>query len=302
MAPIILGEAQVRETLDWASLSGALRTALSDYSAGRVLQPLRQVLSTGRNDGRFALMPAVYAGLMGAKLVTVYPHNGALGLHTHFGVILLFDSETGEPLAVVDGRLITEMRTAAVSAIATDLLARPGARVLAILGSGVQARAHWQALHRMRTFDEVRVWSRTPANAERLALEIGGTAAPTAEAAVRGADVVVTATAAREPILQGEWLEPGTHVNAIGAIGPAHRELDNAVMHNPVFVECREAASRESADLIETGAAISAELGELLAGRVTPPAGVTTVYKSVGIAVEDLAAAALVYQAARRER
>jgi ornithine cyclodeaminase/alanine dehydrogenase-like protein (mu-crystallin family) len=299
---MILGEAQVREILDWASLSAALRTALSDYSAGRVLQPLRQVLSTGRNDGRFALMPAVYGGLMGAKLVTVYPHNGALGLHTHFGVILLFDAETGEPLAVVDGRLITEMRTAAVSAIATDLLARPEARVLAILGSGVQARAHWQALRRVRTFDEVRVWSRTPANAERIAMEIGATATPTAETAVHGADVVVAATAAHEPILKGEWLESGTHVNAIGAIGPAHRELDDAVMRNSVFVECRKAASRESADLMQTGATISAELGELLAGRVVPPAGMTTVYKSVGIAVEDLAAAALVYQAARRER
>ena len=302
MAPIILGEAEVREKLDWASLSAGLRTALSEYSAGRVLQPLRQVLSTGKNDGRFALMPAVCGGLMGAKLVTVYPHNGRLGLHTHFGVIVLFDSETGAPLAVVDGRLITEMRTAAVSAIATDLLARPDSRVLAILGSGVQARAHWEALRRVRALDEVRVWSRTPANAARLAAEIAAAATLTAESAVRGADVVVAATATREPILKGEWLKPGAHVNAIGAIGPAHRELDDAVMHNAVVVECREAASRESADIMQTGATIYAELGELLAGRVAPPAGVTTVYKSVGIAVEDLAAAALVYQAARRER
>ena len=297
MEPVVLGEERVRELLDWERLSGALKTALIEYSAGRVTQPLRQVISTGAAPGLFALMPAVYGDVMGAKLVTVYPQNSGRGLHTHFGVIVLFRTATGEPLAILDGRLITEMRTAAVSALATDLLAAPDARILAILGSGVQARSHLQALGRVRRFQEVRVWSRTMEHATRFACQSGSIAVATAEDAVRGADVVVTVTAATEPVLRGEWLKDGAHVNAIGAIGAVNRELDDAAMQNVVVVESRESAARESAEVMQSGTTVYAELGELLSGGRAIPAQATTVYKSLGIAIEDIAAAALVYHA-----
>jgi thiomorpholine-carboxylate dehydrogenase len=216
-------------------------------------------------------------------------------------MIQLFAPETGAALALIDGRLITEMRTAAVSAAATKVLAAPEARVLAILGSGVQARAHAEALARVRAFDEIRVWGRTRAHAERFAAEVGARAMA-AEDAVRGADVVVTATAATEPILQGAWLKPGAHVNAIGWRGHTSRELDDAAMRNVVVVESREAAQDQCGDVILSGAEIHAELGEILSGARPARADETTVFDSVGIAVEDIAAAHLVYEAARGGR
>jgi thiomorpholine-carboxylate dehydrogenase len=216
-------------------------------------------------------------------------------------MILLFRPDTGEPLAVMDGRLITEMRTAAVSAAVTRRLAAPDSRVLALIGSSVQARAHLLALSRVRSFDEVRVWSRTSEHAQRFAEEHGALAAPDAESAVRDADVVVTATDARQPILQGAWLKPGAHVNAVGAPRPTWRELDDDAMNRGVLVvDSREAVLREAGDVILSKAPIYAEIGEIFAGtKPRPPAGSTTVFKSVGIAVEDLAAARLVYDADR---
>ena len=269
-----------------------------DFSAGRVQQPLRRLLKIEPYEGFFAVMPAASAATVGAKLVTFYPSNAGRGLPTHLAVILLFAPETGEALALLDGRLITEMRTAAVSAAATKVLAAPDARVLAILGSGVQARAHVAALKRVRAFEKIRVWSRTPAHAERFADEVGARAT-TAEDAVRGADVIVTATAATAPILRGAWLKPGAHVNAIGWGGHTSRELDDAAMANAVVVEFREAAHDQCGDVILSGAEIYAELGEILAGAKPAPAGRTTVFNSVGIAAEDIAAARLVHEAAR---
>jgi|SRR5579884_376561 len=186
-----LDEAAVRKALRWETLIPALEEALVDFSAGRVLQPVRMSMHIREHRAFFGLMPAVYRDVMGAKLVTVYPDNGARGLPTHLAVIQLFRADTGEPLAAMDGRLITEMRTAAVSAIATRLLARADARALAILGSGVQAHAHVEALRLVRRFDDLRVWSRTPEHARRFAGETGARAL-SAEEAVRGADVVVT--------------------------------------------------------------------------------------------------------------
>ncbi len=209
-------------------------------------------------------------------------------------LVLLLRTDTGEPLAVMDGRLITEMRTAAVSAAVTNRLAAPDSRVLALLGSGVQARAHLEALAHVRAFDEVRVWSRTPAHAQRFAAEHGARAMD-AEAAVRGADVVVTATAAVEPILRGAWLKPGAHVNAIGAPLPTWRELDDEAMAKVLVVDSREAVLHESGDVILSGAPIYAEAGEIFAGTKPAPVGATTVFKSVGLAVEDIAAAKLVF-------
>jgi ornithine cyclodeaminase/alanine dehydrogenase-like protein (mu-crystallin family) len=296
-----LDENDVRAHLEWDALIAAMEHALIDFSAGRVQQPVRRFLTVHRYEGFFGIMPAVSEKVMGIKLVTFYPNNGARGLPTHLAMIQLFAPETGEALALIDGRLITETRTAAVSAAATKLLAAPDARVLAILGSGVQARAHVEALSRVRSFEEIRVWGRTRAHAERFAEEVGASVMA-AEDAVRGADVVVTATAATEPILEGAWLKPGAHVNAIGWRGHDSRELDDAAMANLVVVESREAAHDQCGDVILSGAEIYAELGEILAGKKPARAEETTVFDSVGIAVEDIAAAQLVYEAAGKAR
>jgi thiomorpholine-carboxylate dehydrogenase len=215
-------------------------------------------------------------------------------------MILLFRTDTGEPLAVMDGRLITEMRTAAVSAAATRHLEPPGSRVLALLGSGVQAQAHLEALSHLHSYDEIRVWSRTPEHAARFAAAHGA-AVTSLEAAVRHADVIVTATNALEPILRGEWLKPGAHVNAVGSPLPNRRELDNGAMRNTLVVDSREAVLKESGDVILSGAPIYAEIGEIFAGLKPAPRDQTTIFKSVGLAIEDVATARLVYDAARGE-
>jgi ornithine cyclodeaminase/alanine dehydrogenase-like protein (mu-crystallin family) len=292
-----LDEHDVRAHLKWDALIAAMENALIDFSAQRVQQPVRRFLTVDRYEGFFGLMPAVSDKVMGIKLVTFYPNNAARGLPTHLAMIQLFAVETGAALALIDGRLITEMRTAAVSAAATKLLAAPDAKVLAILGSGVQARAHVEALSRVRAFEEIRVWGRTRAHAERFADEVRASVMA-AEDAVRDADVVVTATAAVEPILKGAWLKPGAHVNAIGWRGHDSRELDDAAMANVLVVESREAARDQCGDVILSGAEIYAELGEILAGKTPARAEETTVFDSVGIAVEDIAAAQLVYEAA----
>lgn len=295
---MFLDEEQVRRHLRWEPLIAAMERALIELSAGRVVQPVRQLLRVERHDGWFLSMPAAGESV-GIKLVTLYPGNAAHGLPTHLAVILLFRPETGEALAVMDGRLITEMRTAAVSAAATRVMAAPDARVLAVLGSGVQAHAHLEALKHVRDFGEIRVWSRTPEHAERFAAEVGARAM-TAEEAVRGADVVVTATTATEPILQGAWLKPGAHVNAVGWNGADSRELDDAAMAHLVVVDSRDAARDQCGDVRGSGAEIHAELGEVLAGQKPVDPGRTTIFDSVGLAIEDIAAAALVYEAASR--
>jgi ornithine cyclodeaminase/alanine dehydrogenase-like protein (mu-crystallin family) len=290
---LFFGEEQVRERLRYKDLIPALREAFIDYSAGRIQQPLRPVIAIPGQEAWFSVMPAVMGDVMGAKLVNVFPGNAHIGLPTHLALIALFSARTGELMAILDGRLITEMRTAAASAIATDLLAAKHARVLAVLGSGVQARSHWEALRLVRDFHEVRVWSRNPDHAQAFALEIGAIAA-SAEDAVRGADVVVTVTNSPEPVLRGEWLKEGAHVNAVGAVGAKRRELDAAAVRGAfVVVESRVSAAAEAGDLLMAGTEADAELGELLAGRVVERRP-WSVYKSLGIAMEDLVAARLV--------
>ncbi len=289
-----LDEAAVRQVLRWEPLIEAMQEALAAFSTGHVLQPVRNMLTIEENRRYLGIMPAVAAEAMGLKLVSFYPGNADSGLPTHMAMVLLFRPDTGEPLAVMDGRLITEMRTAAVSAAATRHLAAPDAHVLALLGSGVQAAAHLEVLRLVRPIDEVRVWSRTPAHAERFAAAHGATAMA-AEHAVRGADIVVTATNALAPILAGAWLKPGAHVNAVGSPRPGWRELDDAALRNVLIVDSREAALTESGDVILSGAPIYAELGEIFAGLKPAPAAQTTVFKSVGLAVEDVATAKLVY-------
>jgi ornithine cyclodeaminase/alanine dehydrogenase-like protein (mu-crystallin family) len=290
-------EGTVRRSLEWDELIAAMERVLADYSRGAVTQPVRNIVTIEEGQRYMAAMPAVVGDVMGLKFVTFYPVNAARGIHTHNATILLYRTETGQPLAAMDGRLITEMRTAAVSAAVTKHLARPQSAVLALLGSGVQARAHLQALSRVGTFSEVRVWSRTGEHAQRFAREHGVIAADTAEAAVRGADVVVTATAAREPILKGAWLKPGAHVNAVGSARPNWRELDDEAMTNTVLVDCREAAAKEAGDVVMAHARIYAEIGEIFAKAKPAPSGATTVFKSLGLACEDIAAAKLVLDA-----
>ncbi|MGE3291945.1 MAG: ornithine cyclodeaminase family protein [Geminicoccaceae bacterium] len=291
-----LDEERVRSLLRVEELLPVMERALVELSVGRVEQPARQMLKAPASNAYFGAMPAAGVVGMGAKLVSIYPGNASLDLPTHLALILLFRPETGEPLAVLDGRLITEMRTAAVSAVATRALARPDAKILAVLGSGVQARSHVEALRLVRDFPEVRVWSRDPERARKFAQDVGGRAMEAADA-VKDADVVVTATAATAPILAGAWLEQGALVNAVGWSGPNGRELDDAAMRDSVVIaDSREGVMRESGDVLLSGAKIFAELGEVLAGSVTVPEGRTTVFESVGMAVEDVAAAALVFE------
>ena len=294
--PLFLNEEQVRQHLRMADLIPAMEKALIEFSAGKVTQPIRSVINVDPPGGFLGLMPAHTADGLGLKAVTFYPSNAERGIPTHMATIFLVDPETGTPLAVMDGRLITEMRTAAVSAAATKLLASPDAKILAILGSGVQARSHVEALRLVRQFQEIRVWSPTKEHAEQFAKEIGAT--PTsAEQAVRGADVVVTATSSKIPVVKGAWLKAGCHVNAIGACRPDWRELDDAALKGSVvFVDSSEGAMKESGDVILSGAEIYAELGEVLAGKVPSQANETTIFKSLGMAAEDIAAAMLVYR------
>jgi len=299
--PLFLNEEQVRKHLRILDLIPAMEKALIDFSAGRVTQPVRQVIPVIPPGGFYGMMPALTPEGLGQKIVTFYPTNSAKGIPTHMALIVLNDPETGTPLAIMDGRLITEMRTAAVSAAATKLLASPDATVLAILGSGVQARSHIEALQLVRQFEQVRIWSPTREHAKRLASEIGAIAM-SIEETVRGADVIVTVTSARTPVLMGDWLKPGCHVNAVGACRPDWRELDDETMNNVVFVDSGEGAIKESGDVILSGAKIYAELGEALAGKIPSRANETTIFKSLGMAVEDIAAAMLVYQSVATEK
>jgi thiomorpholine-carboxylate dehydrogenase len=297
MKPLFLDEEQVRQHLRMEDLIPAMEKALIDFSAGRVTQPVRSVIKVevAAATGFLGLMPALTPDGLGLKAVTFYPSNAERGIPTHMATIFLVDPQTGTPLAIMDGRLITEMRTAAVSAAATKLFVSRDAKILAILGSGVQARSHAEVLRLVRDFEEIRVWGPTRENAECFAEEIGAKSMP-AEEAVRGADVVVTVTNSKTPVLKGSWLKAGCHVNAIGACRPDWRELDDQAMSNVIFVDSREGALKESGDVILSNAKIYAELGEVLAGEVPSRADETTIFKSLGMAVEDIAAATLVYQ------
>jgi ornithine cyclodeaminase/alanine dehydrogenase-like protein (mu-crystallin family) len=297
---LFLDEEQVRKHLQMEELIPAMEKALIDFSAGNVTQPVRSVMTVDPPGGFFGMMPAQTTEGLGIKLVTFYPPNAQRGIPTHMATIFLVDPETGAPLAVMDGRLITEMRTAAVSAAATKLLASPDAKILAVLGSGVQARSHVEALRLVRRFEEIRVWSPTAAHAEQFAKEFGVKAVTSVEAAVHNADIIVAATNSKTPVLKGSWLKPGCHVNAVGACRPDWRELDDDAMSNVLFVDSREAAVKESGDVILSGAKIYAELGEVFARKVPPRSSETTIFKSLGMAVEDIAAAMLVYRSANK--
>ena len=296
---LILDEPAVRARLRMGELIPAIARALRALSTGKVVQPVRSVISIAEHHGFLGTMPAYFDGHLGVKLVTFYPQSTAE--HTHHAVIAVFDAVTGEPRAIMDGRLITEMRTAAASAVATDRLARKDARTLAILGSGTQAKSHLEAIRLVRDVTDVRVWS--PRNAAAFAREHGVRAAATAEEAVRSADIIVVATSATEPVLRGEWVTPGAHVNAVGATRPDWRELDDALLAKAtLYVDSAEAAGKESGDVI-TAVRLGhtpRELGSVIDGRASARKSVDEImlFKSVGVAVEDVASAALVLASA----
>jgi len=293
---IYLDEEQVRGLLRWDELIPAMERALAKFSQGNIVQPVRSVLTIEEGKRYLGIMPAAAEDVMCVKAVSFYPANEGSSVPTHQAIVLLFRTDNGEPLAVMDGRLITEMRTAAVSAAITKYLMPPQSRVLALLGSGVQAHSHLAALSSIHAFEEVRVWSRTPEHAAQFARRHGALAME-AEAAVRGADVIVVATSSQEPVLRGAWLKGGAHVNAVGANRPAWRELDDDAMQNVLVVDSREAVLKESGDVILSGANIYADIGEIFAGTKPARPAETTIFKSVGIAAEDLAAASLIYDA-----
>ena|ERR1022692_4740970 len=336
MQLLVLSGQAVHEVLDDTSCADAMREVLIARARGGVFQPLRSILRPSGATGLMALMPSYQSGKAagyGLKAICITPGNPAIGLDSHQGIVLLSSPDTGEPLAVLNASAVTEIRTAAVSAVATSVLARPEADVLAIIGTGVQARAHLRAIAASRPLAQVRVAGRTPANAAKFAAEIGPAglagperlAGPTGPAggstvpvigcgsvrqALDGAGIVVTATNSAEPVLCRDWLAPGTHVNAVGACLPQVREIDTAtITAAALFADSRESVLAESGDYLIAAAEsalgpdhVRAEIGDLLAG-LAPGAGrrdpaEITVFESLGLAVEDLAAASVAYRAA----
>jgi ornithine cyclodeaminase/alanine dehydrogenase-like protein (mu-crystallin family) len=312
MAVLVLNQQEVERLLDMEGCIEAMADALASLARGAVHVPLRFLVNPENEPSLIGLMPAHRAGdapLYSLKTVCVFPDNPQRGLDAHQGTVTLFDGITGEVRALMNASAITAIRTAAVSAVATRLLAREDARELGVLGAGVQARSHLEALRLVRNFERVRIFSPTAEHAQSLAAEAGAEAVETAEEAVRGADVVVTATSSVEPVLQRDWLQAGAHVNAVGGRPPMMRELDIAtIADSAFFVDRRESAEAEAfdyRDALEAGAIgpdhIRAEIGEVLIGqkpgRSAPDE--LTVFRSLGLAVEDLAAAEYVVRRAR---
>jgi ornithine cyclodeaminase/alanine dehydrogenase-like protein (mu-crystallin family) len=315
---LVLSGAAVHDLLSYAECADAMRAALAALARGEVDQPLRSVLKPAGAAGMLGLMPSYRHGEGGAysvKAICIFPGNPVLGLDVHQGVVLLSSAQTGEPIALLNASAVTELRTAAASVVATGLLARDDATELAIIGTGVQARAQLLAIAGSRRLTQIRIAGRDAAKAARFAAEMAAltdvpvTACGSAQEAVAGAGIVVTATSSAEPVLRREWLAAGTHINAIGACLPQTRELDTAtVAAAALFADSRESVRSESGDYLlalADGAIgpdhIRAEIGEIIIGSAPgrSGAGEITVFESLGVAVEDLAAASLAVKKAR---
>jgi ornithine cyclodeaminase/alanine dehydrogenase-like protein (mu-crystallin family) len=313
---LVLGGDDVKRLLPMEDCVELMESVLADLARGSVWQPLRFVVRPPEEPSLMGLMPAHRsepAASYGLKVVCIFPSNAARGLDLHQGGVLLFDGETGALRALVDASAVTATRTAAVSAVATRVLARKDARRLAILGSGMQARSHLEAMAAVCEFDSAWVWSRTAEHARAFAagaqVPFTVEAVETAEEALRGADVVVTATSSPEPIVRREWLAPGAHVNAVGSSISTARELDaETVAAAALFADARESMVNEGGDYLfavrEAGIGpdhIRAELGEVLIGSREGRRSddELTVFKSLGLAAEDLAAAEHVYTRAQ---
>jgi ornithine cyclodeaminase/alanine dehydrogenase-like protein (mu-crystallin family) len=312
MSVLVLNQEEVERLLDMEGCIEAMADALGSLARGEVQVPLRFIVSPEDGASLLGLMPAHRGGsspLYSLKTVAVFPDNPKRGLDAHQGTVTLFDGETGEVRALMNASAITAIRTAAVSAVATRLLAREDARELAILGAGVQARTHLEAMRLVRDFDRVRIYSPTAEHARAVAEEGGAEAVSSAEGAVRAADVVVTATNSVEPVLTHDWLKPGAHVNVVGGRPPQMREIDVATVAGSAFyVDRRESAENEAfdyRDALDAGAIapghIKGEIGEVLIGAAPGRSGPDelTVFRSLGLAVEDLAAAEYVVRRAR---
>jgi len=306
--PVWVSEHEVRARLPLPQLIDLMAETLAAFSAGHVDQPVRSVIEIGPSSF-FASMPALIktTPAMGAKLVTVFGSNAEKGLPTHLATILLLDPATGELLAIMDGRYITEARTAAVSAVSTRLLARDDAGVLALIGSGVQARSHLEALPLVRNFREIRCWSPTRAKLEQFVREHPQVRTMTsAQEAVEGADVIALLTSSPVPVVNSEWIQDGAHIVAVGACRPTQREMEpKLVARGSLFVDSRAAALQESGDIllaIEDGLMtadyIEGELGEIISGsrKGRENDSQVTIFKSLGLAVEDVAAAESVFR------
>jgi ornithine cyclodeaminase len=309
--PLVLTEADVRAVLPMPDLISAMARALGEFSSGRVAQPVRTVLEVGADRAFFGVMPAALNDppVAGAKLVTVFHRNHERGLPSHLATIVLLDHETGALTALIDGRYITEARTGAVSAVSVSHLARPDAGRLAIIGSGVQARSHLEAIRHVRPLTAVRVWSPNADHCARFASEAAArTALPvracrSVREALDGADLVVLATASRVPVVADEDIAPGAHIAAVGACRPDEREMPTALVARArVFVDSRAAALKEAGDLLQPIAEgafdaghVGTELGEVVLGRSPgrTSADEITIFKSLGMAVEDVVAARL---------
>jgi ornithine cyclodeaminase/alanine dehydrogenase-like protein (mu-crystallin family) len=318
MRILVLSDDDVHAALTPADCEHAMAQVLAARARGEAYMPLRSVMMPPGAPGFMGLMPAYAAdgseaGVFALKAICLIPTNPQRGLDTHQGTVTLFDGATGMPTAILNASAVTEIRTAAVTAVATRALARDDARVLAILGAGVQARSHLRALADVRPWDEIRIYARTAEHAQALAAATPGVSVtPTAREAVQGADVVVTATSSREPVLDHAWLDPAAHVNAVGASTPTARELTvETVAAAALFCDSRESLRNEAGEFrlaLEQGAISSedhvrAELGEVLAG-LRPgrsAAGELTLFRSLGIGVEDLAAARVAVHAAREQ-
>ena len=312
MKILVLAARDVHELLGYRECADVMRQALADLASGQIQQPLRTVVRPRDAAGFMGLMPAYSPDGYGLKAICVTPGNPAVGKDAHQGGVMLFAADTGEPLALVNASAITEIRTAAVSAVATGLLARAGAAELAIIGTGVQGRAHAHALAATRPLTGIRMAGRDVARARKVAAELAEalglpvTAAGSVPEAVEGADIVVTATSSAQPVLRREWLAAGSHVNAVGACLPHAREIDTATMAEAaVFADSRESVRSESGDYLlaaQEGAdnPVRAELGELLTGTASGRADddEITVFESLGLAAEDLAAASYLYRKA----
>jgi ornithine cyclodeaminase len=307
----------VHDLLTMEACIPLMREALTSFSSGDVVMPLRSMVRLPDGSGLLGLMPG-YLGKpesFGLKVVSVMPGNHGTGYDSHQGVVMLFGLKHGEPLAILDATAITAIRTAAASGAATDALANPGAGDLALIGSGTQSRSHLAAMKAVRKLRRVRVWSRTRAHAERFAREEGERngieieAPPSGEEAVRDADLVCTTTASREPVLRGEWLSGGAHVNAVGACFSNSRELDTQLVRRArFFTDSRESCANESGDFLIARAEgairddhLLGEIGEVLSGKIRGrlSSDDVTVYESLGIAVEDLAAAHFIHERAK---
>lgn len=313
MKVLVINQAEVARLLPMGECIEAMEGALKALAQGDALLPLRQVVPLPRGMGALAAMPGYSETLkaVGVKVITVFPGNRGTDYDSHQGAVLLFEAGHGSLKAIVDASEVTAIRTAAVSAVATRALARPTAADLAILGSGVQARTHLDAMFLVRPIKRVRVWSPTPGHAQAFAEResrrhaVKVEAMASARGTVKGADIICTVTSSREPVLRGDWIEPGAHVNAVGASVKAARELDTpAVKKAHVFVDARASALNEAGDILVPLAEkairedhIRGEIGEVLAEKVAgrKASREITLFKSLGLAVEDLAAVHFIY-------